>query len=146
MSAKLVLDMAAMQEDFFADSALIGIVSALPAYRFSWLLNQKFGLKFAREAELDIVVQTGKGKQYYFPVYQHCMPLNGYKHLLYKLKADKENLLPEVKQLDYLWMIQSNDADADANEIIQHLRNIAEIQLAQALSHDRLKNLGSLLV
>jgi hypothetical protein len=146
MSAKLVLDMAAMQEDFFSDSALIGIVSALPVYRFSWLLNRKFGLRFEREADLDVIVQTGKGKQYYFPVYQYCLPLNGYKHLLYKLKSDKETLLPEVKQLDYMWMIQSSTADNEAYEIIQHLRNINDIQLAQILSHDRLKNLSSLLV
>lgn len=146
MSAKLVLDMAAMQEDFFADSALIGIASALPVYRFSWLLNRKFGLNFTREADLDVVVQSGKGNQHYFPVYQYCLPLNGYKHLLYRLKSDKETLLPEVKQLDYLWMIQSSAADQEAHEVIQHLRNIGEIQLAQLLSHDRLKNLGSLLV
>lgn len=146
MSAKLVLDMAAMQEDFFADTALIGIASALPVYRFSWLLNRKFGLSFCREADLDVMVRSAKGQQYYFPVYQYCLPLNGYKHLLYRLKSDKETLLPEVKQLDYLWMIQSSTADQEASEIIQHLRNIGDVQLAQLLSHDRLKNLSSLLL
>ena len=146
MSAKFVLDMAAMQEDFFADSALIGIASTLPSYRFCWLLNERFALNLAREAELDIVLQTGKGNQHFFPVYQYCLPLNGYRHLLYRLRSDKETLLPEIKQLDYLWMIQSNDAEEDASNVTQHLRNIPDVQLAQVLSHDRLKNLNSLLV
>jgi hypothetical protein len=146
MSAKFVLDMAAMQEDFFADSALIGIASTLPSYRFCWLLNQRFALNLTRESELDIMLQTGKGKQHFFPVYQYCLPVNGYRHILYRLKSDKENLLPEIKQLDYLWMIQSNDAEDDAHRLTQHLRNVNDVQLAQILSQDRLKNLASLLV
>jgi hypothetical protein len=146
MSAKLVLDMAAMQEDFFADSSLIGISSSLPIYRFCWLLNKSFALNFTRQPDFDIVLQTGKGKYHYFPVYQYCLPMDGYRHLLYKLKADKESLLPEIKQLDYLWMIQSGTAEKDAADITRQLRNIADIQLAQTLSHDRFKNLNSLFV
>lgn len=145
MSAKLILDTAAMQEDFFSDTSLIGIVSAVPVYRFCWLLNERLDTQFVRQPDMDIILQIGKGKQEYFPVYQYCL-VNGYRHLLYKLKTDKEVLLPEIKQLDYLWLIQSSTSDADANDIIQHLRNIPDIQLAQSLSHDRLKNLSTLLV
>lgn len=146
MSPKWTLDMAAMQEDFFSDSVLIGIVSALPAYRLCWTLNRRFTLQFCRETELDICLQRADGKLHYFNIYQYCVPLNGTRHLLYKLKHNKEVLLPEVKQLDYLWLVQSNTADEDATTYTQYLRDFPEVQMAQIITLDRLKNLSNLLV
>jgi hypothetical protein len=146
MSAKWTLDIAAMQEEFFEDTALIGIVSALPVYRFCWLLNQQMGMSFTRESELDICLQKNGSKQHYFPIYQYSLPLSGCRNLLYKLKSDKEALLPEVKQLDYLWMIQSPTAEEQAETYMNRLRSIADVQLAQILHTDKLKHLDHLLV
>jgi hypothetical protein len=146
MSAKLILDTAAMQEDFFADTSLIGIVSPLPVYRFCWLLNQHLDLDFTRDPEMDVVLQTTPKETHYFPMYQFCMPMHGSQFFIYKLKSGKETLLPEVKQLDYLWMIQSASPEEDAEKMTGALRNIPDIQLAQILSTDRLKNLSHLLV
>lgn len=145
MSAKWTLDTLAMQEDFFADTALIGIASALPAYRFCWLLNKHFDMHFKREPELDVCLQS-TGRQIFFPIFQYIPHLSGTKYLVYKLKNDKETLLPEAKQLDYLWLIQSNTADADAQNITQNLRDISDIQLAQIISTDRLKSLDHLII
>ena len=138
--------MSAMQEDFFADTALVGIATALPAYRFCWLLNKQFNIDFIREPELDVCLQIVPEKSTYFPIYQYALPLSGNKYLLYKLKNDKESLLPEAKQLDYLWLLQSNAPETDAQEIVQHLRNVPEIQLAQLLVPEKLKSLNHLLV
>ena len=147
MSTKWTLDIAAMQEEFFSDTALIGIVSALPAYRFCWMLNQKFDMDFVRDPESDIRLQNNnEEKAHYFSLYKYCAPLNGNKYLIYKLKADKESLLPEAKQLDYLWMIQSNSPETDAAQITQYLRDIPDVQLAQVLMPEKLKSLGHLVV
>jgi len=72
--------------------------------------------------------------------------LNGNSYLVYKLKHEKESLLPEVKQLDYLWMIQGGTAEDDAEQIANYLREIPEVQLAQILQADKLKNLVHLIV
>lgn len=146
MSAKLVLDTAAMAEDFFADTALTGIVCALPVYRFVWLLNEKLDMDFVRKPDMDIMLQSSKGKEHFFSVYQYCTPLNGCQHIMYQLKSEKEALLPEVKQLDYLWLIQSATAAEDARKIAHHMRDIGEIQLAQLLQADKLKSHNNLLV
>jgi hypothetical protein len=145
MSAKMVLDTAAMEEEFFSDTAMIGIVSAMPDYRFTWLMNQKLGMNFVRKPDMDVQIQS-KDIERYFSVFQYCAPLSGCTHLIYQLKNDKEALLPEVKQLDYLWLIQCSTADEDAHTIANHLRDINEIQLAQILSLDKLKNHNNLLV
>lgn len=143
---KKVLDVSAMQEDFFADTALVGIVSSLPAYRFCWLLNYHFAMDLMREPDMDICIPGGEHGKLYFPIYQYSEPSSSCINTIYKLKSDKEVLLPEVKQLDYLWMIQSNDPEGDAEDITQSLRGIPDIQLAQVLQADKLKNLNNLIV
>ena len=147
MSTRWTLDVVAMQSEFFSDTALIGIVSALPAYRFCWMLNQKFDMDFVRDADSDICKPGADDSQdQYYSLYKYRAPLNGNKYLIYKLKNDQDSLLPEVKQLDYLWMIQSNSPDADAAQLTQYLRDIPDVQLAQILAPDKLKSLGHLIV
>jgi len=135
-----------MQEDFFTDAALIGIVSPMPAYRFCWMLNQRFDMDFIRDTEQDICLQSGKKDQHYFPVYQYASPLNGPKYILYKLKVDKQDLLPEAKGLDYLWMVQSTNPDEHAAHITGLLRTMPDVQLAQLIDPSKLKHLDHLLV
>jgi len=146
-AAKLVLDIGAMQEDFFADSSLIGIASALPIYRFCWLLNNCFNINFTREPELDVKLPGKKDTpDHYFPVYQYTLPTGTHAHMLYSLKNNDKKLLPEVKQLDYLWMIQSSTPEKDAADFIKYLRTIPDVQLAQILQPSQLKNLNNLLI
>lgn len=146
MSPKMTLDVAAMQQEFFSNTALIGIVSALPAYRFCWLINERFDMAFERDADSDILLQDQHKRACYFPVYRYCAPLNGMRSLIYKLKHEKESLLPEVKQIDYLWMIESNDPEGDAASLTQYLRSIPDVQLAQVIVPERLKHLNHLIV
>lgn len=135
-----------MQEEFFSDTALLGIVSALPGYRFCWLLNEKFDLNFVRHADSDVRIVDAQKRELFFPLYKYRAPLNGNRYRIYKLKHEKESLLPEVRQLDYLWTIQGNTPRQDAAEITALLRHIPEVQLAQPILPDRLKNLAHLIV
>ena len=146
MSVKMTLDVAAMRDDFFQDTALIGIVSALPAYRFCWLINRKFGTNFVRDSDSDVVLRGSDKEEHFFPIYKYHTDSQGFNYFIYRLKSGKETLLPEIKQLDYLWMIQSITPEKDAEKIIHYLREITEIQLAQIITSDRLRNLNNLLV
>ena len=62
------------------------------------------------------------------------------------IKNGNESLLPETRQLDYLWLIQTATPNDDALHIANELRNIADVQLAQILAPDQLKNINNLLV
>src|ERR1700759_1524488 len=115
MAPKWTLDMGAMQEDFFVDTSLIGIATSLPGYRFCWLLNKHFDTTFVREPDMDICIQPVKEASYYFQMYQYMPPLSSYRHLIYKLKNEKRNLLPEIKQLDYLWLVQDSSPGVAAS-------------------------------
>ena len=146
MASKWTLNTADMQEDFFADTALIGIVSPVPAYQFCWMLNQHFDMDFVRDAEHDICLQTSREAQHFFAVYQYAAPLNGPKYILYKLKNNKQSLLPEAKGLDYLWMVQSCYPDNHAVQIAELLLRLPQVQLAQMIAPEKLKSLNNLLV
>ena len=146
MSAKLVLDIDAMQEEFFNDTSLIGIVSALPAYRFCWLLNERFDLHLKREGESDICLKTNQNISHYFALYRYDVPMNSNHFSVYKLKNNKQALLPELKQLDYLFMIQGPTAESDAEKYMEALRQINDIQLAQVIKPEKLKNMDYLLL
>jgi hypothetical protein len=143
--AKLVLDTNAMQEDFFEDTAMLGIATALPAYHLCWVLNRHFDINFIRDPEQNISTQK-KDDQYYFPIYNYDLPNSSHKYLLYKLKNGTESLLPETKQLDYLWLIQTADPEGDVINIAREIRNIPDIQLAQILVPSQLKNVNNLLI
>jgi len=146
-AGKYILDVEAMQNDFFADSALIGIGSASPAYQFCWMLNKQFDINFVREPEMDVKIPGKKDvADTYFPVYQYVFPTGSYTYLLYNLKTNNKSLLPEVKQLDYLWMIQSSTPAKDAATFIKYLRHIPQVLLAQILEPGQLKNVDNLLL
>jgi len=137
--------MTAVQDDFFADTAMIGIAAAVPGYHLCWLLNRHFDINFERDPEQSISSQK-KENQYHFPIYQCVFPNSYHKYMLYKLKNGAESLLPEAKQLDYLWMVQTAVPQHDAIVIARELRNIPDVQLAQILAADQLKSINNLLL
>lgn len=146
-SGKLVLDTSAMQDDFFEGAALIGISTSLTAHRFCWLLNSCFNLSFARAVEMDVCLRSTREEDHqYFSVYHYVEPLNVGQHILYRLRCGKERLLPELKNLDYLWMVQSAQAETDAALFTAHLRGMSDVQLANMLVPEELKSRLNLLV
>jgi hypothetical protein len=147
MSAKkLMLNITAMETDFFTDAALIGIASSLPVYRLCWMLNRRFDVNFVRKPDMDVYLQKKPQQEHFFSIYQYCVPLSGTRYLLYKLRSDLVPLMPEIRQLDYVWMIQSGNAEQEAAVITRHLRSLPEVQMAQVLEPSKLKSLNHLLI
>jgi hypothetical protein len=146
LMSKLVLDTSAMEEDFFSDTSLIGIASTLPGYRFCWMINNHMNVHFEREPQSDLVFRLSETEHLTFALYRYCLPLNGSKYSIYKLRTEAEALMPELKQLDYLWMIEGADAEVEAPKIAGQLRLLPDVLLAQVLNAEKLKNLSHLLV
>lgn len=146
MSGRLVLDMSGATEDFFSDTAMIGIGSPIPGYKFCLTVNNAFDFAFVREPESDVGYQPAKDQVHYFSLYQYQEPHSSCKHLLYKLQSEKKALLPEIKQLDYLWLISSPTANYEAKALVGYLRDMPQVQLAQIIEPEQLKNLNHLLI
>lgn len=125
--AKLLLDNALIEEEFFEDCRLWAIGSSIPGHALCWWLNQSFGLAFFRDPGLDICIKKtakrnrqmgnslfgalfdGEGvEEITFPVYHHNKPNTKFEIFLYGNKNRSETLLPEYKNADFLLLIKDS--------------------------------------
>lgn len=143
--SRTVLNMDAVQEDFFFGTEMIGIGAAMPAYNFCWLLNERLDMNFMRDPD-EVITMKKKGIEYTLPIYYFDHPNCNDKYLLYKLKNGTESLLPETRLLDYVWLVQTENAEEDALRIAAQLRALPGVQFAQLLPAEQLKNIRNLLV
>jgi len=137
---KLELDTREIVEDFFEDTKLLGIVTIVKDYRFCWNLNNILALDFRISHEKEIKLAR-KGREYFFPVYEYLEPYNALSHYLYNNLHDGEYLLPEFKNLDFLWLMKNDTVTPQyLNQLKAMLRNIPGIQLITELTSEKIKN------
>lgn len=137
---KLKLDNSAAESNFFENTRIIGIVAPLKDYSFTWNLNNLLGFNFRLNNTLEIQLKR-KNRSYYFSVYDSKTPASELVHYIYNNQNDGEFLLPELKHLDYLWLLKydiiSND---DLKSIMDALRKISGVQLVTEVTKDKIKN------
>jgi hypothetical protein len=140
----MTLNIDELNDDFFSDTKLIGIISSLKHYRLCWELNSRFGYNFRLNPEIEIDLLK-KQRHYYFHIYQHHDPANFVDHYLYHNHYDGEYLLNEFKHMDYLWLIKGDGCmDTDCNETIRRIKGIDGIQMANELDVDKIRNKGNM--
>lgn len=134
-----------MLDDFFQDATLLGIACAMPCYQFCWLINQSFDTDFEMLMEIQ-VKGSGRNTDYFFPVYQFELPLNGGELLVYSIKSGKKRLLPELKNLDYICLIRGSASMSLSAQMLQELRRLPHITMAVRLQEAQLPSAQNLLV
>mgnify|MGYP003575446273 CR=1 FL=1 len=163
--AKYLLNTAIVEEDFFSDSRLIAIGTAAQANNLCWWFNNLFGLKFKREPELDICLQEGKilptadgslfaehteeeiGKrQYHFPVYRHEFTYFEAAIYLYGNRMNGKNLIKELKNVDYLLLIQYASVIEPENDLLANILTVPNINWTRELDLDELKSKHNLII
>ena len=131
-------------ENFFSGTRLLGIMVTAKNYRFCWLLNNMLGYNFRLNTDKEIHLQK-KGRQYFFPVYEHLVFGTDIEHYIYHNQYDGEYLLPEFKHMDFLWLIKSeNFSDEEYQQVIHSVKNMSGVQLVAELTNEQIKNKGNL--
>ena len=142
---KLKLDTEWMAEDFFEDTRLLGIVAPVKPYQLCWLLNQLFRFNFRLNNDIEIEL-TRKQRKYFFPVYQYAEPNSSLVHYLYNNQNDGEYLLPEFKNLDFLWLMKGDNVEHNiVNDMISSIKTLKGVQLVIELTNEKIKNKGHLI-
>ncbi|HET9055559.1 MAG TPA: IPExxxVDY family protein [Chitinophagaceae bacterium] len=137
---KLRIDNDALAEEFFDGTRLIGIVAPIKDYQLCWRLNQVLRFNFRNNNELEIQLSK-KNRKYFFAIYEYNEPGSSIKHYLYNNQFDGEYLLPELKHLDFLWLIAGEAVgDAALNSLQQSIRTINGVQLVMELKVEKIKN------
>ncbi len=112
------MDNTLLVEEFFEGTRLMGIVAPVKGYQFSWLLNQYMQIDFRINHDIEIQLDKKKRK-YYFSIYEYAEPNGSLMHYLYINQFDGEYLLPELKHLDFLWLLKG-----DSKAISCGIRNL----------------------
>jgi hypothetical protein len=137
---KLKIDNESLAKEFFENSFLMGIVSPVKDYLFTWHVNQKLGFNFRLNNSLEIQL-CKKKRNYFFSVYEFIEPGSTTFHLIYNNQNDGEYLLPEFKHLDFLWLIKSEEMDKkETHTLLQSIKHLPSVQLVNEMSNEKIKN------
>ncbi|WP_217602771.1 IPExxxVDY family protein [Chitinophaga sp. GbtcB8] len=141
MSAlKLKLDQDQLVEDFFDCTHLVGIVSAARDYQLCWQLNNQLFYHFRVNNSLEIKL-TKHQRAFYFTVFEFQEPTKSVSHYLYNNHCKAEFLLPELKNIDYLWLIKGDYYQLqDVKRLTEELRRVELVQLVSLLDLKDIKN------
>lgn len=148
-----VLNVELINEDFFENTRLLGIVAPLENYKFCLQVNHTLGFDFRMDPAIEIsITKTTKAKQnqkaskdFIFYVYSDEDKLANTNHYIYVNKREGEHLLPEFKHMDFLWLMKGDYIEEEkVDHIKETLRNMRGIQLVAELTNEQFKNKGNL--
>lgn len=143
---KLKLDVDIINEDYFTNTYLLGIVAPIKNYQMVWNINRYTGFMFRMHTEAEIVLQK-KQRKYYFTVYTAKEKNSCLEHFLYHNHCDGEFLLPEFKHIDYLWLLKN---DVVSNNYIdwikESIKKVNPVQLVVELTNEQIKNKGNMII
>ena len=137
---KLSLNNQDLAEAFFEDTRLLGIMAPVKDYQFCWQLNSLMGMDFRINNDIEIGLKKKK-RTYYFSVYQYGEPTGSLCHYLYNNQFDGEYLLPELKHLDFLWLMKDDVVtDQYLQQVIGTIRSLSGVQLVMELTNEKVRN------
>lgn len=137
---KLKLDNDDVTSAFYDEIRILGIVSPMQDYLFTWNVNKHLGMNFRINTAMEIQLRK-KNRNYFFSIYDYQPANRALVHFIYSNQYEGEYLLPELKHLDYLWVLK-NDAvsDKDVNELMQAVKKIPGVQLVMEMQPSKIKN------
>lgn len=102
---KLVLDQAYLEEEFFENSLMLGLVCPLASYKFIWQLQTSLNFDFRRNHDFDVAVN-----ECHFPIYYLQETDKMIEHFIFANRRQGNYLIPELKNIDYVWLLKGNNA------------------------------------
>jgi hypothetical protein len=144
--AKLVLNIDAIEDDFFSGTRLLGIMSQLKNYRFCWLVNAYLNYDFRLNTDIEIQLKK-KNRNYFFQVYQFCETDCEMEHYIYHNQFEGEFLLHEFKHFDFLWLVKADIIPEERFiNLQQNIKTINGVQLVAELMQEKIKHKGNLIL
>ncbi len=142
----LKLNIEEINDDFLKGTRLLCITAPIKKHLFCWHLNTHLGFTFKLCNEKEIPVQR-KNRKYYFSIYHSHEANNPFiEHILYHTQYDGEYLLPELKHMDYLWLVRGEVIeDAQFNWIREGIKKISGVLMVAELTPEQIKSKGNLI-
>jgi hypothetical protein len=127
----------AYRESF--DFLLFGLSSHENDYRLVWKINQDFSFNFERGKSHKIISKKN-GEELEFPLYSYDDEDTFYLYYFIANKSEHGVLLEELKNIDYLILVQGEFTDAFSNGFHNRLKKVETIQGVFKIDPSSLKN------
>ena len=140
MSKKIYLDVRSEPAVF----TLLGISCHVKDYRISFLLNKHLGYDFQKMEDLNITLASKKNPAEFSLYYYHD---EDYFNKYYLLANRSQDLVmaPEIKQVDFLLLIEGEFRKALKDRLIKSIREIPNVLTAYEVKFAEIKNHETLL-
>jgi hypothetical protein len=140
MSKKIYLDVRSEPAVF----TLLGISCHVKDYRISFLLNKHLGSDFQKMEDLKITLASKKDPAEFSLYYYHD---EDYFNKYYLLANRSQDLVmaPEIKQVDFLLLIEGEFRKAQKDRLIKSIREIPNVLTAYEVKFAEIKNYETLL-
>jgi hypothetical protein len=139
---KMILNNALLEEEFFEEAVIIGLVSAKKSHQFIYSVNQGTGFHFVRNHDFE--VQVGAE---YFTVFYYEEAMKQTEYFIFCNRNKTAYLIPEAKNVDYIWLIKSASFLQSAKaEILPLLPKLPSIDYAFEINHAQLKSKQYLII
>lgn len=136
---KLRLDVQSLNDDFFKDTHLLGVTAHIRNYRFCWMINTFMEFDFRLNPDMEIYLKKNQ-KDYFFNIYESHEPDRELTHYLYQNFSEGEYLVPELRQMDYFWLMKGDWVEPETVQfILSLLRSLRGVQMATELDASRIK-------
>ncbi|MDN5202604.1 IPExxxVDY family protein [Fulvivirgaceae bacterium BMA10] len=133
--------------EFEYDFKLFGLISTASEHRLAWEINSALGIKLVRQEDIELKFIDNKNliiSNFIF----------GKEPSIFRLLKNKSlgisntsnlYLLPEIKQFDYLILIQGFEQSFDIREVVDKLNNVGIIQYTVSIELEKLKSKENLI-
>jgi hypothetical protein len=104
------------------------------------MVNNAFLYDFAYQNNQEVVLEKRR-REIRFGLYTCREGHMEVSHLIYINQSEGEYLLPELRYLDYLWLMKGEiPAVGFAETLMQQLRTLPQVQLVTELTNERIRN------
>ena len=140
MSKKIFLDIRSEPAIF----TLIGISCHVKDYRISFLLNKHLGSDFLKIEDLKVALNNKKDPAE-FSLYYYYDEDYFNTYYLVSNRSQELVLAPEIKQVDFLMIVEGDFRKSQKDHLIKHVREIPNILMAYEIKFAEIKNYETLL-
>jgi hypothetical protein len=123
---------------------LIGISCHVKDYRISFLLNKHLGYAFLKLEDLKITLNNKKDPAEFSFYYYHDEDYFNTYYLLAN-RCEEYVLAPEIKQVDFLMIVEGEFSKVQKDRLIASVRTIPNILTAYEIKFSEIKNYETLL-
>ena len=132
---------------FDFDFSLLAIVSQLREYKLAWIINQELGIHLVKQQ--DEVFHFLGDKKLCISNYLYCTEYSNIRLIFNRSREETSvsvgHLIPELKQFDYLMLIEGFEDSLIVQEVRDTVKKINGIQLVNQIEVDQLKSRDNLI-